>query len=88
MVVTGMDSLQRDSDADSMLLFIQDLAALSQVPENLAIRLKEDPLVQLLAANRGIDAEQFLRSEQEVQQIQQQHQMMQQQAEMNPQGGV
>jgi hypothetical protein len=88
MVVTGMDSLQRDSDADSMLLFIQDLAALSQVPENLAIRLKEDPLVQLLAANRGIDHEQFLRSEKEVQQIQAQQMQAQQMQEQGAVQGV
>ena len=85
MVVTGMDSLQRDSDADSMLLFIQDLAALAQVPENLAIRMKEDPLVQLLAANRGIDHEQFLRSEKEVQQIQAQQMQAQQMQEQGVQ---
>ena len=83
LIVTGMDSLQRDSDADNMLLFLGDLAQLASVPEPLLARIKPEALTQLLAANRGIDYENFLKSEKEVQQeqAQQQQALAQQQAQ-------
>lgn len=68
LIITGMDSLQRDNDADNMILFLQDLSMLDQVPEPVLRRLKPEPLAQLLAANRGVDYEVFLKSEEEVKQ--------------------
>ena len=85
LVVTGMDSLQRDNDADNMMLFMQDMSMLSQVPEPVLVRLKIEPLTQLLAANRGVDYSVFIKSEQELQAEMQKQQQMQLQ-QQPPQG--
>ena len=78
LIITGMDSLQRDNDADNMILFLQDLSMLGQVPEQVLMRLKPEPLAQLLAANRGVDYEVFLKTDKELAVEMQQQQAAQQ----------
>lgn len=72
MIITGMDSLQRNTDADNLLLYLNDLAMIAQVPEQLQEYLKPDQIMQIMAGNRGVEIRQVLKSSQEVQQARQQ----------------
>jgi len=74
-VVTGLDSLQRESDADSMLMFLGDLGQVATLPEPVLMRLKLGEFIKLLASNRRVDAEKFIKEEQQLQQEMQQQQM-------------
>jgi hypothetical protein len=67
LIITGMDSLQRDNDADNMMLFLQDLSLLQNVPPQVLETLKTEPLAQLLAANRGVDYSTIIKTAAEVQ---------------------
>lgn len=80
LVITGMDALQRENDADNLMMFFGDLAQLASVPEPFMRYMKPEPTLQYMAANRGVDYETFLKKEQEVQaEVQAEQQAMMQQ---------
>ena len=78
-VVTGMDSLQRDADADNMLMFLNDLSIMGQIPEIVAVRIDMDKLISKLGANRRVNSKEFMKSKEQLQQEQQAAQQAQQQ---------
>ena len=80
VVITGLDALSRNSESEALLMFLQDLSMVSQLPESVSGRLELNPIIATFGAARGIEAEKYLKSEQQYQQEQQQ--LAQQQVSM------
>lgn len=66
LIVTGLESLSRSSELDRMRAFFSDLVALSDVPEEVAIRLDYGSLIAVLGAGHGVDYAKVLLSEEKV----------------------
>lgn len=71
VIVTGLDALSRSGDLENMLLFLQDLSGVAQLPPALQNLLKMRALAQMFAAARGVKSSQFLKSDAELQAEQQ-----------------
>lgn len=67
VIVTGMDALSRMSEQDQLMMFMQDLAMLSSVPEQLMAWIDPTGLIQTVGANRGVDYSKFLKSPEQKQ---------------------
>ena len=66
VIVTGLESLSRNSELDRMRYFFQDLIGLSEVPDQVAIRLDYGNLISTLGAGHGVDFKKFLKDEDTV----------------------
>ncbi len=66
MIVTGLESLSRNSDLDNFRAFMQDLVALSDVPDEVRIRLRVGDVIAVLGAGHGVDYSKFLKDEDTV----------------------
>lgn len=73
-IVTGLDALSRSSDGNQLASFLQDLAGLATMPPAALSYLKFSEVLSVLAASRGLNAEKFVKAEEQVQQEQQQAQ--------------
>ena len=62
-IVTGLESLSRNSELDRMRAFFQDLLALSDIPEEVADRIEYNDLISVLGSGHGVEYEKFLKSE-------------------------
>lgn len=82
VILTGVASLTRNNEHEQMLLFMQDLGVLAQVPEPLIPFLKYDQIATMLAANRGIEYGSLLKTQDEVEAEQAAEQQAQQEAAM------
>lgn len=65
-IVTGLESLSRNSELDRMRYFFQDLIGLAEVPEQVAKRLDYADLIAVLGAGHGVDYKKFLKDENQV----------------------
>jgi len=63
VIVTGLESLSRNSELDRMRYFFQDLIGLSEVPDQVAMRLDYGELISTLGAGHGVDFKKFLKDE-------------------------
>lgn len=79
-VITGLDSLSRLGDIDNYRMFMDDLALINAVPEDVRPYINKAALIAYLGTNRGIDYSQFVRKEEEVQAEMAAQQQAQQQA--------
>lgn len=66
IIVTGLESLSRNSELDRMRYFFQDLIGLSEVPDQVAMRLDYGELISVLGAGHGVDFKKFLKDEDTV----------------------
>lgn len=66
VIVTGFESLSRNSDLDNMRAFITDLANLTNVPEVVLVRLDIGELVKGLSTGHGVDSDKFMKDEETV----------------------
>lgn len=66
VVVTGLESLSRNSELDQLRYFFQDLLALADVPEQVAARIDYGNLIATLGAGHGVDYKKFLKDETKV----------------------
>jgi hypothetical protein len=80
-IVTGIEALSRQGDLDDFKLWLQDMAAVNNMPESLQARLKLDQIAIALATPRRIKAADYVKSDQQVQQEQAQMQQQQMAAE-------
>jgi len=80
VIVTGLESLSRNSELDNFRAFMQDLIILTDVPEDVTIRMEMGDVIATLGAGHGVDYKKFLKDEKKVQAEQQQR--MQAQAQM------
>jgi hypothetical protein len=72
IIVTGFESLSRNSDLDNFRSFMQDLIILADVPEEVTKRLKFGDVIAVLSSGHGVDASTFLKDEDTVRQEDQQ----------------
>jgi len=70
VVVTGLESLSRNSELDRLRFFFRDLVALADVPDNVAARIDYGNLISVLGAGHGVEFTKFLKSEAQVKQDQ------------------
>lgn len=78
-IITGMEAISRYRDMDNFKMWMNDMAMLQQIPESVRRRLKVDRIGEYSAASRGLDASDFIYSEEEAMAMMQQEQAMQQQ---------
>jgi hypothetical protein len=81
-IVTGLAALSRAGDRDNLILFLQDIAALSNIPEPERSRLKTGAIYAAFAAARGLSSTTYLLSEDEFRAQQQAQMEAQLQAEL------
>lgn len=71
-VLTGVESLSRNSEHEQMILFLQDLSLLNNVPEDVRAQIDTRGLSKILATNRGLDYETVMMSDAQLQERQKQ----------------
>ena len=71
VIVTGFESLSRNSELDNFRMFMQDLAGMADLPEQVMVRLKFNDVIAVLGAGHGVDYKKFLKDEEIVQKEQQ-----------------
>jgi hypothetical protein len=81
IVLTGLEALSRTSEHDNIMMFFNDLTILQNLPEAVVPYLKQDQLVQVLAAGRGVEVDKFLKTEKEVEKEREQARQAQAQQE-------
>jgi len=74
IIVTGLESLSRNSELDRRRYFFQDLIGLADVPDQVAMRLDYGNLISTLGAGHGVDFKKFLKDEDIVKKEQQEAQ--------------
>lgn len=77
VVITGLDALSRNSEAESLMLFISDLAQLANLPEQVTGRLELNPVIATIGAARGVEFKKYLKDEAKYQEEQKQLQAQQ-----------
>jgi len=65
-IVTGLESLSRNSELDRLRSFFIDLNALAEVPEEVAIRIDYEKLISVLGARHGVDYDAILKPKEQV----------------------
>lgn len=65
-IITGLESLSRTSDLDRMRMMFQDLIALSEVPPEVADRIKYNDLIAMLGTGHQVEYQKFLKDEDQV----------------------
>ena len=86
-IVTGMDSLSRAGELDNIRLFLADIAMLNGIPEDFRVYVDKPAFAKLVGANRQVDYQKFIKSNEQVAQeqqaaVQQQEQLMQKQGQV------
>ena len=71
IILTGVESLSRNSEHEQILLLIQDMTMMQNIPDPLAPYIKYDDIVKVLCANRGLEYNKFIKSQEEVEEEQQ-----------------
>jgi hypothetical protein len=80
VIVTGLESLSRNSELDNVRAFMQDMIILSDVPDEVKMWMDFGNVIAVLGAGHGVDYKKFLKTAQQVQQEKQA--AMQAQAQM------
>ncbi|QDP58707.1 MAG: putative portal protein [Prokaryotic dsDNA virus sp.] len=60
-IVTGFDSLSRNSELDNIRALLQDLAGVAALPETAQAWIKMDDFIATLGAGHGVDYKKFLK---------------------------
>ena len=71
IVVAGLESLSRDGKLESIRLAVADLQMLDAVPQEIRDTINPSKFAQFIFRNRGVDANNFLFTEQQIQERQQ-----------------
>lgn len=82
VILTGVESLSRNNEHEQILLFIQDLGMLANIPEPMIPYIKFDDTAKVLAANRGLEYSKFVKDAEEVEEAQEENQAANQEAIM------
>lgn len=83
VIVTGLESLSRNSDLDNFKNFLGDLAAVSELDDSVKVRLEMNNVIAKLGAGHGVDYEDTLKDEEQVKkELADQRQVQAQQAGM------
>ena len=71
-ILTGVESLSRNSEHEQMVLYINDLALMASIPEPLHPYIRWDDFAKVLASNRGLEYSKFVKDTEEVEEDTQQ----------------
>lgn len=82
IILTGVESLSRNSEHEQIMLLIQDMTMMQNIPEQLAPYIKYPDIIKTLASNRGLEYSKFVKPEEQVEQEQQAAMEAQAQASM------
>lgn len=82
VILTGVESLSRNTELDQMRLFFRDIAELSAMPEEVLGRLKIGNIISDLGAARQIEYKKYVMTDDEVAEKQAAQQEAQQQEQM------
>lgn len=88
-IITGMDSLSRQGEAQNMRLFLADLAGLNTVPELFQMAIKPEKFLEQLGQFHSVDYQAWVKTPAEMaaeQQARMQAEQQQMQAQANAQG--
>ena len=66
VILTGVESLSRNSEHEQMMMFMNDLTIFNSIPEMALAALKLDDLTRILATNRGIESAKIIKSKDEI----------------------
>lgn len=66
VIVTGLESLSRNTELDNFRAFWQDLIVLSELPEVVTVRVDMGKIIATLGAGHGVDYDKFLLDEKTV----------------------
>ena len=77
VILTGLESLSRNTELENIMLFLQDLNLVSQLSEQVQRRMKIAEFMAYVGSARGVDYEKFTKDEATVQQEIQQEQQAQ-----------
>ena len=66
-ILTGIESLSRNSEHEQMMAFVNDLAMFNNIPEQLLGNIKLNDMAKILATNRGIEHDKFMKTDAEIQ---------------------
>jgi hypothetical protein len=66
VILTGIESLSRNSEHEQMMLFLNDLTIFNNVPEQLLGTIKLIDMAKILATNRGIEHDKFMKTTDEL----------------------
>lgn len=61
VIVTGLESLSRNSELDNFRAFMQDMIILADVPEEVKEWMEFKDVIAMLGAGHGVDYKKFLR---------------------------
>lgn len=86
VIVTGFDALSRAAELERVQLFLQDVAGITSMPPEVTDWLKIGPILKALAANRHLDASEYVNDPEQVEEVrvQREQQML---AQQQAQGG-
>jgi|SRR5690554_1370996 len=86
VIVTGFDALSRAAELERVQLFLQDVTNITALPPEVGDWLKIGPILKALAANRHLDASEYVNEQDQVDEIRSQR-AEQEAAMMAQQGG-
>ena len=66
IIITGLESLSRNSEVDKLLLYFQDLSIVATLPESVQKRLKVAEVMSIFGTARSVDYSKFTKTEDEV----------------------
>ena len=66
VIVTGLESLSRNSELDNFRAFMQDMIILSDVPDEVKAWMQFENVIATLGAGHGVDYKKFLKDEKQV----------------------
>lgn len=64
-IITGLDALSRNGDLENLRLAFNDMASLLNVPEQLQVRIKWNPLAKFVGDGRGVNLLPFIKTDEE-----------------------
>lgn len=65
-IVTGLDALSRNAEAQQLAQFLGDLAAIQNLGEGVLMAIKLGPIVGTMAAARGLQASKYTKTQEEI----------------------
>lgn len=80
VIVTGLDSLSRNSELESVTRVIQAVAQLGGLPPEILETLKLDSIINTISSAEGIEPKTFVHTQEEIQASRQARQQQEQQA--------
>jgi len=80
VIVTGLESLSRNSELDNFRAFMQDMIVLAEVPDEVKEWMEFKDVIAMLGAGHGVDYKKFLKDPKVVEKLREQR--MQQQAQL------